>query len=404
MVMTALLASPAALRAQSLPPPPTGPVVDPADTAKVKIGPLFMQPAFGFKNVGLENNVFNDSADPKKDWTATVNMGMLAGVRYGPGRLTVRTSTDYVYFAEYASERSIDGATRLQAEVRSDRFRSWIGMDRAKTHERVGLEIDSRAGREIPAYDAGVEYRFGFRLGTRAMVRQRKVDFEDEEEFRGVALKDTLNAKYEEASLQLLYEISPLSNFRLSGEASRSRFDVATVRDASEMAVFAGIEGKKDAAIEGYIDLGWRERVPENPLAPAYSGVVVRAAAAFVLWEELLVSFAADRDIPMSYDDAFTYYVQQGGSSVITWRFHDRFDIVATGRRYQLKYDRAIDPSTAVLRTDTTYGYGGGFGFFLHGYPGTRLGLSFERNARQSVLADHRYDNTRFLTHVGFSF
>jgi hypothetical protein len=403
MMVTALLASPVALCAQSLPPPPTGPVVDPADTAKVKIGPLFMQPAFGFKNVGLENNVFNDPADPKKDWTATVNMGMLAGVRFGPGRLTVKTSTDYVYFAEYASERSIDGATRLQAEVRSDRFRSWIGMDRAKTHERAGFEIDLRAGREIPAYDAGVEYRFGFRLGTRAMVRQREVKYEDEEVLRGTALKDTLNAEYQEASLQLLYEISPLSNFRLSGEASRSRFDVATVRDASEMALFAGIEGKKDAAIEGYIDVGWRERVPENSLAPAYSGVVARAAAAFVLWEEVLVSFAADRDIPLSYDEAFTYYVQQGGSSVITWRFHDRFDIVATGRRYQMKYDRSLDPA-AVLRTDTVFAYGGGFGFFLHGYPGTRLGLSVERNARQSVLADRRYDNTRFLTHVGFSF
>ena len=403
MVMTALLALPVALRAQSLPPPPTGPVVDPADIAKVKIGPIFMQPAFGLKNVGLENNVFNDPSDPKKDWTATVNMGMLAGLRYGPGRISVKTSTDYVYYAEHASERSIDGATRLQAELRTERFRGWLGMDRAKTHERAGLEIDARAGREIPSYDAGVEYRFGFRLGTRAMVRQREVEYEEEEVFRDVALKDTLNATYDEVSLQLLYEISPLSNFRVSGEGSRSRFDVATVRDASEVAVFAGIEGKKDAAIEGYIDVGWRERVPEDNLAPAYSGVVARASASFVLWEEVLVSFGADRDIPLSYDEAFTFYVQQGGSSVVTWRFHDRFDIFASGRRYELKYDRPVDPK-AVLRTDTVFAYGAGVGFFLHGYPGTRLGLSVERNARQSVLADHRYDNTRFLTHVGFSF
>lgn len=403
MIVTVLLAAPAALRAQSLPPPPTGPVEDPADTAKVKIGPLFMQPAFGFRNVGIENNVFNDPADPRRDWTATVNMGMLAGVRYGPGRLTVKTSTDYVYFAKYATERSIDGATRVQAEIRTDRFRTWIGMDRSKTHDRAGFEIDSRAGRELPAYDAGAEYRFGFRLGTRVMVRQREVKYEDEEFFRGLALKDALNAAYDEASLQLLYEISPLSNFRVSGEASRSRFEVATIRDAGERALFVGIEGKKDAAIEGFIDVGWRERIPVNPAAPSYSGVVARASASFVLWEEVLVSFGADREIPWSYEEAFTFYVQQGGSSVITWRMHDRFDIFATGKRYELTYDRAVDPA-AVLRTDTIFGYGGGFGFFIRGYPGTRLGLTVERNARASVLADRRYDNTRLLTHVGFSF
>ena len=402
-MVAALLASPAALRAQSLPPPPTGPVTDPAETAKVKIGPLFMQPAFSLRNIGLENNVFNEPADPKKDWTATVNMGMLAGLRYGPGRLTVKTSTDYIYFAKYATERSIDGATRVQAEIRTDRLRTWLGMDRAKTHERAGLEIDARAGREIPAYDAGIEYRFGFRLGTRLMARQRDVTFEDEETFRGVSLKDTLNARYQEGSLQLLYELSPLSNFRLSAEGSQSRFDVATVRDASDVAVFAGIEGKKDAFIEGFVDLGWRERVPDNAAAPPYSGVVARAAASFVLWEEVLVSFGADRDIPMSYEEAFTFYVQQGGSSVITWRFHERFDIFASGRWYEMKYDRAVDPA-AVLRTDTVFGYGGGVGFFLRGYPGTRLGLSVERHARESVLADRRYDNTRLLTHVGFSF
>mgnify|MGYP006170649911 CR=1 FL=1 len=38
--------------------------------------------------------------------------------------------------------KTIDGATRLQAEIRTERLRTWVGMDRAKTHERAGLEID----------------------------------------------------------------------------------------------------------------------------------------------------------------------------------------------------------------------------------------------------------------------
>ena len=389
--------------AQTLPPPPTGPVDDVAETAKIKWGPLFMQPNFGLKNVGKDNNVFNDASDPKTDWTATASMGTLIGLRYGPLRFTVNTKSDYVYFARYRSERAIDGSTRTQLELRTPRLRPWIGMDRIKTHDRAGLEIDERAGRKLPAYDAGIEWRPGFRLGTRLVVKRRKVDYEEQETFRGAVLEQALDATYEEATLQLLYEISPLSSFRAIAEVGRSRFATATVRDSDDRAVFIGIEGKKDAGLEGFVDVGWRERTPLTDGAPRFSGLVARASASFVLWEQVLVSFGADRDIAWSYDDAYAFYTQQGGSTIVTWRPHDRFELTASGRRYQLVYDNALR-SEAVLRTDDTYGYGGGFGFFLHGYPGTRLGFTVERQVRDSVIADRRYDTPRFFTNIGFSF
>jgi hypothetical protein len=404
MVVTALLlAAPAAAYAQTLPPPPSGPVEDPAETAKIRFGPVFIQPNFNIKNVGKDNNVFNDPSDPKTDWTATVNMGMLAGLRYGAMRLTVKTSSDYVYFAKYKTERSIDGNTRTQLELRTARLRPWIGMDRIKTHERAGFEIDERAGRKLPAYDAGIEWRPGFRLGTRLVAKKRKVRYEDFETFRGENLGQALDADYEEGALQLLYEISPLSSFRASAEIARTRFTHATIRDADDKALFVGIEGRNDAAIEGYIDVGWRERTPLTQTAQSYSGIVARASASFVLWDRVLVAFGGDRDIPWSFDDAYTFYVQQGGQANVTWKLHDRFEVVGTGRHYWLDYENGI-ASTAVARTDKIYSYGGGAGFFIRGYPGTRLGFTVERQVRESVLADRRYDTPRFYTNIGFSF
>lgn len=402
-VLAFAAARPASVCAQTLPPPPTGPVEDPVETAKIKMGPLFLQPNFNLKNVGRDNNVFNDPADPKEDWTATVNLGMLAGLRFGPSRLTVRTSTDYVYFAHYTSERAIDGNTRTQFEIRSLRFRPWIAMDRIKTHDRAGFEIDWRAGRELPSYEAGFEYRPGFRLGTRVMLKTRKVDYQEDETFRGRRLEETLDATYDEATVQLLYEISSLSSFRFIGEVSRSRFDTAAIRDADDLAFFAGIEGKKNAMIEGYIDVGWRKRTPDEPSAPSYSGVVGRAAASFILKDAVMVAFGADRDIPWSYEEFYTFYIQQGASTTVTWRLHDRFELFTTGRHYWLEYDKGLD-ERAVLRTDKIYGYGGGFGFFIRGYPGTRLGVTVERQVRESVLAERRYDTPRIFTTVGFSF
>lgn len=403
VVLTAAMTWPAAARAQSLPPPPAGPTEDPAETARVKIGPFFMQPAFGLKNVGLDNNVYNDPANPVQDWTGTVSLGMLAGLRFGPARLTVKTNTDYIYYAEEKTERSIDGLTRYQFEVRTSRIRPWIAYEASKTHERAGFEIDARAGREMPVYEAGVEYKIGFRLATRLVGRKRSVEFESEETFRGVALGEALNSTTEEGAVQLLYEISPLSSLRASAELARTRFDTATVRDAKDRAVFIGLEGRRDAGIEGHVDVGWRERTPEDPAAPAYSGLVARASAAVILWESVRVAFGAERDIPWSYEDFYTFYVQQGGSSTVTWRPYQRFEIVGTGRHYWLDYEQGVDPR-AVLRTDKIYGYGGGFGFFLTGYPGTRLGVMVERTVRESVIPDRAYDTPRYYTTVGFSF
>lgn len=402
-VVMALAGAPAMASAQTLPPPPTGPVEDPAETAKIRLGPLFMQPNFSLRDVGRDNNVYQDPSNPVQDWTATVNMGMLAGLRYGQARLTVRTSSDYVWFANEKTERSIDGNTRTQLEVRNERLRPWIAMERVKTHARAGLEIDTRAGRQLPAYEAGIEFRPGFRLGTRLVARQREVEYEDQEVFRGVKLADALNAEYQDLSLQVLYEISSLSSFRMIGEVSRARFAKASIRDVNDWAAFVGLEGKKGAAMEGYVDVGWRDRTPEVAGAPSYSGIIARASASIILGEEVLWAFGADRDLLWSYEEAYSFYVQQGGSTTLTWRPHDRFEILGTGRHYWMEYDEGLTDA-AVLRTDKVYGYGGGIGFFLRGYPGTRLGIVVERQVRESVLEDRQYDTPRFYTTVGFSF
>lgn len=403
LVVIAALATPVWARAQSLPPPPTGPTEDPAETARVRIGPLFLQPHFGLKNVGLDNNVFNDPVNPRKDWTATVSLGMLAGLRFGPARLTMRTTSDYVWYADFKSERAIDGNSRYQFEIRSPRIRPWIAYEKTKSHERAGFEIDQRAGRVVPLYEAGLEYKVGFRLGTRIIARQRKTEFDKLDFERGVQLSQTLDNTTQEGALQLLYEISPLSSLRMSAEVSQVRFREAVGRDADDRVFLIGIEGRRGAGIEGTVDVGWKDRVSLDPAAPSFSGIVARGTAAIILREQVRVAFGLDRDTVWSFEDFYTFYVQSGGSTTVTWRPHQRFDIEATGRHYWLDYEQGLD-ARAVLRTDKIYSYGGGVGFFISGYPGTRLGLSVERAARESVIEDRRYNNLRYYTHVGFSF
>lgn len=403
LFLISALAVPSTLSAQALPPPPTGPTEDPAETARVRIGPLFLQPNFGLKNVGIDNNVFNDASNPQRDWTGTLSLGMLAGLRFGQARLTMKTTTDYVYYAHFREERAIDGISRYQFEIRNPRIRPWIAYEKVKTHERMGFEIDARAGRAIPVYEAGVETKLGFRLSTRLIGRQRKIEYQPEEDFRGVNLAQTLDAKYQEGAAQLLYEVSPISSLRASFEMSRARFDAATIRNADDRAVYVGLEGRRDAGMEGTVDIGWKERKAVDPRAPSFSGFVARGTGAIIFAEQVRFAFAVDRDTQWSYEEAYTFYVQSGASTTITWRPYQRFDIEASGRHYWLDYEQGLD-ERAVLRTDKVYSYGGGIGIFLRGYPGTRLGIGVEQASRESVLDDRNYRTLRYLTNVGFSF
>ena len=47
------------------------PVEDPVATARVHLGPLALTPHMALMNVGVDNNVFNETVAPKRDFTFT---------------------------------------------------------------------------------------------------------------------------------------------------------------------------------------------------------------------------------------------------------------------------------------------------------------------------------------------
>jgi hypothetical protein len=189
----------------------------------------------------------------------------------------------------------------------------------------------------------------------------------------------------------------------MSAEYGTVRFERAPIRDGEDRAVYVGIEGRQGAGIEGSVDVGYKERKGESASAPSFSGVVARGSAAIILLERVRVAFGLDRDLQWSYEDLYTFYVMSGASTTTTWRPHQRVDIVATARHHWLDYDQGLSEE-AVLRTDKVYAYGGGLGFFIQGYPGTRVALMVERTARESVIELRSYDSFRYYTVVGFSF
>src|SRR5687767_14473943 len=62
--------------AQTYPAPP-----DPAETARVRVGPVSVRPSIIVRDVGVDSNVFNESGAPKEDFSLTAGGKVDVGVR-----------------------------------------------------------------------------------------------------------------------------------------------------------------------------------------------------------------------------------------------------------------------------------------------------------------------------------
>jgi len=132
---------------------------DPWEQARWRFGPLAVTPTVQLRNLGVDTNVFNEVNDPKKDFTTTVAGGADWWLRLGRARLLGTDVVEGVYFATYASERSINYFHRLTFEYPLNRIRPYVGGSYVNTKDRPGYEIDARARHTEWGTRAGVAIR-----------------------------------------------------------------------------------------------------------------------------------------------------------------------------------------------------------------------------------------------------
>src|SRR5437016_1191394 len=71
---------------------------EPWKDAKLKIGPLFVAPDFGIRNVGIDDNVFHDEFAPRRDLTATVAVSSIFGFHARAFSLSLTQDNSYLWF------------------------------------------------------------------------------------------------------------------------------------------------------------------------------------------------------------------------------------------------------------------------------------------------------------------
>jgi hypothetical protein len=393
-LLPAILVVAAAIPAAAQTPAPPDP-----DAPLIQAGPFGISPTLLLRELGRDENVFNERDNPKGDFTFTIVPRAEVVFKPRAVRVSYIAATEYVYYKKYDSERSTNLSSAVRADVTLGWFQPYVLASGTNTRQRLNQEVDIRARHRERVYGGGFGIRAGTRLTFGASARTTSLRF-DEVLFRGENLAASFDSDIDAIEGSAGVQLTPFTLFSLVVSREEQRFRIAGERDSESVRITPTLAFSPEAVLHGSIAVGYRKFTPRGSGLSPYSGLVATATVGTTLWNRHRVEGVFGRDIRYSYGRDTPYYLATGGNVTLTSQLVGPFDIRLTGARQSLDY-RGVPGSPAVSRpgNDTVTSYGGGVGYRIRDQ--LRLGFNSEWSSRDSQLSSTReYRNRRIFASV----
>jgi hypothetical protein len=387
---------------------PNGP--DPAKV-KVHVGPVMMNPTVTFGNIGVDDNVFNDSTNPKSDFTMTISPKTDVWLRFLGTWFTGTMKEDVVWYQKYSSERSGNTTYGLNWKLPLTRLTATFGASRASTRERLGYEIDERAPRILNNYFADVSVNVLASTALDVRITSAKTAYDPTATFQLVNLADQLNVTSTAVDINLNRKLTPLTTLTVGLNRSQDRFPMNPLRDADRTDATAALRFDPVALLKGDFSVAYTSYSPHSATIPAYNGLTLSAGLSYTLYDVTQFVLRADRSLQNSYDITQPYYLQTGFNLQISQQVQTHIDVVGRGGLEHLNYRDLTDPAVVAAsagglvvpnRTDTVTTYGVGIGYHLGS--ATRLGLNYDRTRRSSPIELRGYERANIGASITYDF
>lgn len=366
--------------------------------AQMHLGAVYLTPKFAMKEFGIDTNVFNN-ADEKRDFTFTFAPQADIWVPFGRrALLTTGVGADVVYFANYASERSINPDLDVRTDVFLGRVTPFAEVGYLRTRQRPNFEIDVRSLRQERSLRAGVDVRFGSKMSVEIGADYKDMAYGVGENLDDLNLREALNRSTSTGSVEARYTATPLTTFTFGVDASRDRFVFSPLRDANSVRLLPGVEFKPLALISGSAQVGVRRFEPTNSSLEGFTGVVAAASLSYVLRGSTKVTVTADRDLTYSYERRQPYFVVDAYGLTVRRQIVGAFDVTAGVQRQKYSYRDLLLPGGTpgdLDRVDVTRTWFGSLGYRIGG--AMRAGFG-------SVYRERHTNSTRFRDYQGFRF
>ena len=389
-LLALLLVSPSGAWAQ----PSGGQTVDGWDAAKWRFGPLAVTPKVELKNLGWDSNVFNESENPRSDFTATADAPIDWWLRFGRGRLHGVDVFEGVWFATYGDQSSFNQRHELTLLVPINRVRFYVGGSYLSTNDRPGYEINTRIHHIDSGANAGVVIRLSSRLDLDVSGRQTTYRYNDNPE-AGIYYSETLDRRKENYGGQLRYRYTSETTFTFLADQVRERYTGAPERDNDGFRILPGVEFGQRAIINGKAQVGYRKLNTLMAGMPDFSGLVANADLSYTLRGVTRFTAGVSRDVFFSYEVTRPFYIQPGFTVGVTQQVSGPWDLQARASWYRLDYRQVDVPGTEPLpeRNDRYRTFGGGVGYKVS--RDIRVGFNVDAFHRDSIEPGESYDGLR---------
>jgi hypothetical protein len=367
---------------------------------RFQAGNLAWTPTLTLRDAGLDTNIYDEPANPKRDHLAIVSPQADGVLTLGAGVLRMNGAADFVYFRTYAAERSINGRASARFEVPLSRIRPFGGFAYHDARERQNSEIDIRARRTGREATAGVIVSLTSRASLEVAGRRSDSRFSQGDVFRGVELATRFNRDTTGGTARIHYNLSPLTTFTMEADASRDHFVLSPQFDTDNVRANVGFLFAPDAVIKGRALVGYHRLHPRGPAATGYDGLVASVDIGYVLLGRTRFDVRFLRDTNYSLEQPFYVRTTYGGE--ILHNLVGPVDVIGLAARERLDYQNMPDRSLAGYTLDINR-FGGGVA--VRAGERVRLTLNYEFTERLGgFLPDRFFERERLFTTVSYGF
>jgi len=366
------------------------------DRARVRIGPLMMNPSIALTNIGIDHNVFNDPVDkaPKQDFTVTITPMLDVWLRVGRTRMTGAVNEQINWYQDYASERSANNVYKLGWQVPGTRMTLKLDSSYANVRDRPGYEIDARSLRIETRVNGSVEVRTLSKTFFGARAERLRTNFDKDAVFLASNLHTELDHVTATAGFFVRHQLTPLTSVMFTAARIQDRFDFSSLRDSDSNIGTVSLTFDPFALIKGTATVGYRDFRPTSGGLADYRGLTTAVNLSYTASEITKFSVKANRDIEYSYDTDQPYYLLTGVEGSIAQQLFGPVDVVGRLGFESLAYrDRAGAVVKVADRVDRVRTYGVGVGY--HFSRDLRVGVNVDHGQRDSDVAQRQYGGLR---------
>jgi hypothetical protein len=377
-------------------------LIAPREAAQLQFGPLSIYPSVRVVDVGIDDNVFNDTVGERDDYTFTIASRVMGVLKMGANELMVSGGGDYVWFKDFVSQRSTNANYGLRFNMSASRFKPFVGAERSHTRTRPNVEIDTRARRVENLFLAGTNFDMSDRLALTATAQYSDSIYEDGEQFRGVQLDDALNENARTYTAGVRYAVTPLTTFSVLGNYRQDIFTNSSLRNSKSYSVTPMIEFAPDAVIRGSFAAGYELFDPDDPELVQNRGLIYEGNVNWSIQARTTFDVTARRHVNYSYQDTEPMYLQSGLRLLVTQRVYGPLGFQGSVERQYLTYRwrRGVPPTPGLdPRQDTADVIGGGVLFdFGRGF--SVLFGAERMNRRSEDELRQNFNRTRIITNI----